>query len=62
MAEGNLILKLFNSKLSIVNVGLENMIEHFFHSNYDVEVIQVDWKPPGGGKPEILKKLRELSS
>ena len=29
MAECNSILKLFESKLFIVNVGLENMIEHF---------------------------------
>ena len=44
--------------LAAINVGLESFMESL--SDQDVGVIQVDWRPPGGGKPEILKKLKKL--
>ncbi len=56
--EHNLVRKLFQGKLMVINVGIEKLIEHL--PDYDTEVIQVDWRPPGGGKPEILKKLKTL--
>jgi len=59
MASQDLLLRLFKSKLSIINVGIEKLVEHL--SDYDVDMIQVDWKPPAGGDPEILKKLRNLN-
>ena len=52
------ILKLFQSRLSIVSIGIARLIEHLH--NYDVNLVQVDWKPPAGGNPEMLKKLRSL--
>jgi hypothetical protein len=59
MPKQDLILELFKSHLSIINVGIEKLIEHL--SSYNVNVIQVDWKPPSGGKLEILRKLRNLT-
>ena len=58
MLKNNLILKLFETRLSIINIGIENLVEHL--SNYDVKVIQVDWRPPAGGKAALIKKLHNL--
>lgn len=58
MGKQNLVLELFKSHLYVINVGIEKLVEHL--TNYDVDLIQVDWKPPAGGKPEILEKLRKL--
>ena len=59
MTGNDLILKLFKTRLSIINVGIDKLVEHLF--KYDVKVVQVDWRPPASGKPEVLKKLRELA-
>ena len=59
MSKQDLVLELFNSHLSIINVGIETLVEHL--SKYNLEVIQVNWKPPAGGKIELLKKLRSLT-
>jgi hypothetical protein len=58
MAKHDLVLKLFKNRLSIINIGIENLVQHL--SNYNVDMIQVDWRPPAEGKPEILEKLRKL--
>lgn len=52
------VLDLLRSHLSIINVGIEKLVEHLYH--LDIEVVQVDWRPPGGGKMEILKKMKDL--
>jgi hypothetical protein len=59
MDNPNLILDLFRRRLAIINVGLERFLEHL--AAYQVEAVQVDWRPPAGGNPELLKKLKKLN-
>lgn len=51
---------LFNKKLDVINVGLEIFKEDI--SKQNANVVQVEWSPPGGGKPEIIEALDILSS
>lgn len=53
------ITKLFDSDLSIVNVGLEG-----FHDSVEeqgIESIQLDWRPPAGGNPKLIEILEKLN-
>jgi hypothetical protein len=58
MDKPDLILGLFKSYLAVINVGIDKLVEHL--PTFGVQVIQVDWKPPAGGNPELLKKLKKL--
>jgi len=53
------MLKFLNGPISVVNVGIETLVEHL--PMQGVEVVHVDWKPPAGGNLELLKKIRKLN-
>jgi len=57
--EKNLVQDLFKRPLSVINVGIEKLVEHL--PSYGVEVTQVDWKPPVVTNVELLRKLRSLA-
>ncbi|HXZ24075.1 MAG TPA: hypothetical protein VEH08_05000 [Methanomassiliicoccales archaeon] len=46
--------------LVVVNVGVSTFAEDLRAQN--VEVIQVDWRPPAGGDVEMLKLLEKLGT
>lgn len=53
------VTKLFNSDLSIVNVGLEG-----FHDSVEeqgVESFQLEWRPPAGGNARMIEILEKLN-
>ncbi|MCL2520318.1 MAG: DUF1116 domain-containing protein [Spirochaetaceae bacterium] len=47
---------LLNEKLKVINAGLEIFAQEL--QKNDVEVVQLDWRPPAGGKTEINDKLK----
>lgn len=52
------IHQLFEDGVSVINVGID-----FFKSDIQRQggaVAQVDWRPPGGGKPEVIAALDRL--
>ena len=53
------ITKLFNSDLSIVNVGLEGFNESV--EEQGVESTQLDWRPPAGGNAKLIEILEKLN-
>ncbi len=53
------INKLFNSELSVINMGLETFAENLKDTGTDT--VQVDWKPPAGGDKEIMRALTAIS-
>jgi FdrA protein len=59
MEKPGLILDLFKSRIAVINVGIEILAEHL--PALGVAMVQVDWKPPAGGDPELLKKLKKLN-
>ncbi|CRK81886.1 DUF1116 domain-containing protein [Neobacillus massiliamazoniensis] len=52
------INELFNSKLNVINVGIESFKEDMLKQN--ANVTHLEWTPPGGGKPEIIAALDKL--
>ncbi len=50
---------LFNSKLSVINVGLQMFADDLAAQGADVAHLQ--WTPPGGGKPEVIAALEKLA-
>ena len=42
----------------IVNLGLESFAEALLP--FGVPVVHVDWRPPAGGDPELLRLLRTV--
>ena len=59
MDKPNFILDLFKSRVAVINVGIEGLVEHL--PALGVEMIQVAWRPPAGGNLELLKKLKKLN-
>ena len=53
------INELFNQELKIINVGSPNFKEEL--ASQGVEVIDLDWQPPAGGKVELIDALDKLS-
>jgi hypothetical protein len=53
------IIELFDSKLAIVNVGAENFKIDL--QDQGAEVIQLDWRPPAGGNPTLIKALDKIA-
>ena len=51
---------LVNSQLKVINVGLDLFAKDLAQQN--VEVVQVDWKPPAGGNPHLAKLLSKLGT
>ncbi|WP_152395704.1 YlbE family protein [Paenibacillus guangzhouensis] len=52
------INELFNSKLNVINVGIEFFKDDILKQN--ATATHLEWKPPGGGKPELIKALDKL--
>lgn len=51
---------LFEKKLKVINLGLESFAASV--KACGAEAIQVDFKPPAGGNPELLKILSKLNT
>jgi len=52
------INELFNSKLNVINVGIEFFKDDILKQN--ATATHLEWKPPGGGKPELITALDKL--
>ncbi len=51
---------LLNEDLKVVNIGVSTFADDL--RSQDVEVVNVEWKPPAGGDVEMLKLLEKLGS
>ena len=60
MSNRGRIAELFQSDLSVVNVGLSSFAETL--RNGRVPVIDVDWRPPAGGDSELIRIIDDLKS
>ena len=49
---------LLEKPLKVINIGLEIFFDSLSAQN--VEVVQVDWKPPAGGDERLAKLLEKL--
>lgn len=49
---------LFKSDLHVINVGIEFFKDDMVQQK--ASVAHLDWQPPGGGKPELIKALDKL--
>ncbi|MGC5325202.1 DUF1116 domain-containing protein [Brevibacillus sp. SYSU BS000544] len=54
------INQLFNSDLHVINVGLEMFKDDI--EKQKAGVSNLEWKPPGGGKPELIAALDKLEN
>lgn len=54
----NNINKLFNSKVSVINMGLESF--YLDLKNQNVETIHMNWRPPAGGNEKMMSLLEKL--
>ncbi len=54
------INELFNGKIHAINVGIEFFKDDIIKQNANAS--HLDWKPPGGGKPELINALDRLES
>ncbi|WP_042477458.1 YlbE family protein [Bacillus ndiopicus] len=52
------INELFNSKLNVINVGIESFKDDLSQQN--ATVTHLEWAPPGRGNPEIIAALDKL--
>lgn len=50
--------KLISKELKVINIGIEMFADDLKTQN--VDVVHVDWKPPAGGDPDLLKLLEKL--
>lgn len=50
---------LFKSDLHVINVGIDMFKNDLIKQN--AKVTHLEWKPPGGGKPELIAALDKLS-
>ena len=51
---------ILSQKLKIVNIGISTFGDDL--RSQDVEVVDVDWKPPAGGDVEMSRLLERLGS
>jgi FdrA protein len=51
-------LKILGTPLKVINVGLESFAQDLREAQ--VEVVQVDWRPPSGGDPRLAALLADL--
>jgi len=49
---------LFNQELKVINMGLDSFAENL--RNEEVEVLQMEWKPPAGGNKKLISLLEKL--
>jgi hypothetical protein len=54
------VTALFNSRLSVVNLGLASFADNL--AAVGAEVVQVDWRPPAGGDAVALDALDRIAS
>ncbi|MCM3142645.1 DUF1116 domain-containing protein [Brevibacillus sp. MER 51] len=54
------INELFNGKIHAINVGIEFFKDDIIKQNANAS--HLDWKPPGGGKPELIIALDRLEN
>jgi len=54
------ITKLFQTDLRVVNLGLSSFADTLRDSR--VPVIDIDWRPPAGGDPELIRIIDDLKS
>lgn len=54
------INELFNGKIHAINVGIEFFKDDIIKQNASAS--HLDWKPPGGGKPELINALDRLEN
>jgi len=52
------MLELFGRDLSVINLGLEGFGDAL--TAQGVDVVQMDWRPPAGGRPELIELLDQL--
>lgn len=52
------INELFKNNLHVINVGLEMFKDDMIRQN--ASVTHLDWRPPGGGRPELIAALDKL--
>lgn len=51
---------LFEKKLKVINLGLKSFAESV--KSLGCDVVQVDFTPPAGGQPELIKALSKLNT
>jgi hypothetical protein len=51
---------ILTAKLEVVNIGISTFADDL--RSQDVDVVDVDWKPPAGGDLEMLKLLEKLGA
>jgi len=51
---------ILSQKLKVVNIGISTFGDDL--RSQDVEVVDVDWKPPAGGDVEMSRLLERLGS
>lgn len=52
------INELFRKELVVVNMGLDSFADNL--RKEEVEVLQMDWKPPAGGNERMISLLEKL--
>ena len=52
------INELFNQELVVINMGLDSFADNL--RKEEVEVLQMDWKPPAGGNKRLISLLEKL--
>ncbi|MEM9360619.1 MAG: hypothetical protein AAGB04_30960 [Pseudomonadota bacterium] len=52
--------QLIGAPMKVVNVGLEMFANDL--EKQGVQVVQVDWKPPANGNPELARILSKLGT
>jgi len=52
------INELFSKELKVINMGLDSFAENL--RKQEVEVLQMDWKPPAGGDKRLIALLEKL--
>jgi len=49
---------LFSQKVKVINVGIPSFAEDL--KSQGIEVVHINWSPPAGGNPKILKLLEKI--
>lgn len=52
------INELFSKELKVINMGLDSFADNL--RKEEVEVLQMDWKPPAGGDKHLISLLDKL--
>ena len=52
------INELFSKELKVINMGLDSFADNLRRE--EVEVLQMDWKPPAGGDKRLIALLDKL--